>query len=35
MKYWIVLLGDPEVFSNNGERFIGDSFIDICEKVQH
>lgn len=32
MKSWIIIFGAPEVFSNNGERIIGDSFTGICEK---
>lgn len=32
MKCWISIVGAPsKVFSDNGEEFIGDNFVDMCE----
>ena len=33
MKHWIAIFGAPKtVFSENGEEFIGESFVEIREK---
>ena len=33
MKHWIAIFGAPKtVFSENGEEFVGESFVEIREK---